>query len=88
MHGIKYTFGKIYNFAGSGQAGYGGDGGKADLAQLNGPAGLAIDKDDNIYIAEIYNNTIRKVDVITNVITTVAGCGLQGFDGDGGLKEG
>ncbi len=85
MHDIKYTFGKIFSFAGTGQVGYSGDGGKADLAHLNGPAGLAIDKDDNIYIAEINNNTIRKVDAITNIITTVAGCGLQGFHGDGGL---
>ncbi|QHQ60821.1 hypothetical protein Ana3638_08620 [Anaerocolumna sedimenticola] len=85
MHEIKYTYGIIYSFAGTGKAGYSGDGEKADLAQLNGPAGLAIDKDDNIYIAEIHNSTIRKVDAITNHITTVAGCGLQGFNGDGGL---
>jgi len=85
MQSINYSLGKIYNFAGTGQAGYSGDGEKADLARLNGPAGLAIDKDDNIYIVEILNHTVRKVDAITNVITTVAGCGLQGFDGDGGL---
>jgi sugar lactone lactonase YvrE len=85
MHDVKYTFGKIYRFAGTGIAGYSGDGEQADLAQLNGPAGLAIDKDDNVYIAEIHNHVIRKVDAITNQITTVAGCGLQGFSGDGGL---
>lgn len=85
MHRINYTFGKIHNYAGTGQAGYGGDGGKADFAQLNGPAGLAVDKDNNVYIVEIHNNTVRKVDATTNIITTVAGCGLQGFNGDGGL---
>lgn len=81
----KYLYGRIYNFAGTGKAGYSGDGEKADRAQFNGPAGLAIDQYDNIYIAEIHNNAIRKIDAITNLITTVAGCGVKGFHGDGGL---
>ncbi len=85
MQDINYSLGKIYNFAGTGKPGYSGDGDNSDLAQLNGPAGLAIDKNDNIYIAEVFNNTIRKVEVITNRITTVAGCGIQGFQGDGEL---
>jgi DNA-binding beta-propeller fold protein YncE len=58
---------------------------KADIAQLNGPAGLAIDKDNNIFIAEMHNHVIRKIDARTRIITTVAGCGLKGFAGDDGL---
>ena len=81
----KYINGKIYNFAGTGIAGYHGDGGKADTAELNGPAGLAIDEDNNIYIAEIHNNIIRRIDSKTKIITTIAGCSLRGYDGDGKL---
>ena len=86
MHNdIKWTKGTIHRFAGIGIPGYRGDGEKADLAELNGPAGLSIDKDNNVYVAEIHNNTIRKIDAISGIISTVAGCGLRGFDGDGGL---
>jgi DNA-binding beta-propeller fold protein YncE len=74
----KYLNGRIYHFAGTGIAGYSGDGDLAMNAQLNGPAGLAIDKDDNIYIAEIHNHVVRKIDAGTNIITTVAGCGIIG----------
>ncbi|MCC5466522.1 NHL domain-containing protein [Pelosinus baikalensis] len=82
---IKWTKGTIHRFAGTGAAGYSGDGEKADIAQLNGPAGLAVDKNDNVFVAEMHNHVIRKVDVGTGMITTVAGCGAKGFDGDGGL---
>lgn len=85
VHNKKYLKGKIYTVAGTGKAGYSGDGGKANLAELNGPAGLAVDKEDNIYIAEIHNHIIRKVDTKTNIITTVVGCGVKGFHGDGKL---
>lgn len=81
----KWANGTIYRFAGTGVAGYGGDGEKADAAHLNGPAGLAVDKDNNVYVAEIHNNTIRKIDYKTRIISTVAGCGYKGFEGDGGL---
>jgi hypothetical protein len=74
----------IYRYAGTGIAGYGGDGDKAEMAQLNGPAGLAIDKDDNVFTAEIHNNVISRIDAKTGIISTVAGCGLKGYDGDGG----
>lgn len=80
----KYLLGMIYNFTGTGKPGYSGDGKKADMAQINGPAGLAVDKDDNVYIAEIHNNVIRKIDAKTNIISTVAGCGIRSFCGDGG----
>ncbi|MDO0825995.1 hypothetical protein [Desulfosporosinus nitroreducens] len=81
----KWTKGTIYRFAGTGIAGYHGDGGEANTAQLNGPAGLAIDKDNNIFIAEMHNHVIRKIDAKTRIISTVAGCGSKGFAGDGEL---
>src|SRR5579863_10077290 len=67
-------------------AGYTGDGGPATLATLNYPAGLAIDSQDNIYIADYYNNAVRKIDALTGIITTVVGnnTGLGGYSGDGG----
>lgn len=58
----KYLFGKIDTIAGNGEAGYSGDGEDASRARLNGPAGLAIDKEDNVYIAELQNHAIRKID--------------------------
>ena len=68
---------------GTGSGGYTGDGGDAAVAQLNGPCSLDIDSDGNIYFQESYNNTVRKVDATTNVISTVVGTGTQGYSGDG-----
>lgn len=81
---VKWIEGTIYRYAGTKTPGYSGDGLWADEAQINGPAGLAIDSSNNVYIAEIHNHIIRKIDAKTNRITTVAGCGCKGFDGDGG----
>lgn len=81
----KFLFGKIDTIAGIGEAGYSGDGEDARRARLNGPAGLAIDKEDNVYIAEVHNHIIRKINKKTHLITTVVGCGVSGFDGDGEL---
>ncbi len=68
--------------AGNGTWGFSGDGGKATSAQLNWPSGLAVDRDGNLYIADISNHRIRKVSA--GVITTVAGSWASGFGGDGG----
>ncbi len=70
---------------GSGITGYAGDGGLATAATLNSPERIAIDAANNLYIADEYNFVVRKVDANTNIITTVAGSGVQGFSGDGGL---
>ncbi|MGO0063287.1 cadherin-like beta sandwich domain-containing protein [Brevibacillus fluminis] len=77
------TSGKITTVAGTGAAGYGGDGGPATSAQLNFPDGVEVDKDGNIYIADSFNHRVRKVDT-TGKITTVAGTGTAGYGGDGG----
>lgn len=81
----KWRNGTIKRFAGTGAPGNNGDHGLAALAQLNGPAGLAIDINDNVYVAEIGNSKIRRIDTKTNIITTIAGNGQAGFSGDGDL---
>lgn len=79
--------GTIVRIAGTGGAGYSGDGGPASAAVLNDPSGLALDGAGNLYIADTGNNAIRKISAATGIITTVAGSlnGTQGFAGDGGL---
>ena len=75
--------GIINTFAGTGVAGYFGDGGPATLAQLKGPNGVAVDAAGNVYIGDAGNYVIRVVDPAGN-INTYAGNGTQGFTGDGG----
>lgn len=76
--------GIISEVAGNGVGGYSGDGGQATAAEVNGPASLACDGANNVYIGDWYNNRIRKINVSTGIITTVAGTGVAGFSGDGG----
>jgi len=80
---IDWQNGRIYRYAGTGEPGYYGDGGPACSAKLNGPAGLAIDKKDNVYVADLINCVIRKIDIRTGIITTIAGSGQKGYEGDG-----
>lgn len=61
----------ITTVAGNGKTGFSGDGGKATAARLNLPVNLTFDKNQNIYIADTYNNSIRKIDTNTGVITTI-----------------
>jgi len=77
------TNGVITRAAGTGGGGYYGDGGAATNANLNYPQGVATDCAGNLYIADMYNWRIRKVDT-NGLITTVAGNGIAGFSGDGG----
>ncbi|MBI6545683.1 MAG: hypothetical protein HY692_02755, partial [Cyanobacteria bacterium NC_groundwater_1444_Ag_S-0.65um_54_12] len=69
--------GIITTAAGSGSAGFSGDGGPATAAQLNRPNGVTVDNDGNVYIADTDNHRIRKLD--NTVITTVAGNGTAGY---------
>lgn len=74
--------GVITTVAGTGAAGYGGDGGAATAAEVSGPTGLSFDGVGNMYIADTGNNRVRKVDS-AGVITTVAGNGASGVGSDG-----
>ena len=76
--------GTIETIAGNGTAGYSGDGGPASNAILFFPFGLFIDKQNNIFFVEGGNGVVRKIDGATGLISTVVGCGVQGFSGDGG----
>jgi len=76
--------GNISTVAGDGERGYSGDGGAAVSAKLNNPMWVALDSAGNLYIADTSNNVIRKVDVASGNITTVAGDSSVGVAGDGG----
>ena len=74
--------GTITTVAGTGDEGFGGDGGPATAAQLNAPAGMTLDDSGNLYIGDYDDHRIRKV-APDGTITTVAGTGIPGFSGDG-----
>jgi len=75
--------GIITTVAGTGEAGFSGDGGPATAAKLDGPDSVAFDEAGNLYIDDNHTNRIRRVDR-SGIITTVAGTGEPGFSGDGG----
>ena len=79
----RVSNGTISTVAGNGTQGFSGDNGPATSAQLNAPSNVAVDSAGNIYMADKFNNRIRKV--VNGVITTVAGNGTAGFGGDNGL---
>ncbi|MES2704781.1 MAG: T9SS type A sorting domain-containing protein [Bacteroidota bacterium] len=75
---------KINTFAGTGTAGYNGDGGAATGKQLNGPYSVAVDAAGNVYVVDFFSLRVRKV-ATNGVITTVAGTGSLGYTGDGSI---
>ena len=76
--------GIISTIAGTGTAGFNGDNIPATTAKLNEPDAVQLDSLGNLYIVDAANNRIRKVDVNTGVITTVAGNGSGNYSGDSG----
>jgi secreted PhoX family phosphatase len=94
FYGQAMTAGDIYTVAGTGDAGYSGDGGPATAAELDNPDGVAVDQAGNLVIGDTYNNVIRVVAARTGTfygqamtaedIYTVAGDGTDGYAGDGG----
>ena len=76
--------GNISTVAGNGTAGYSGDNGLETAANLSVPEAVAVDSAGNIYIADTFNNVIRRVSASTGYISTVAGTGTRGYSGDGG----
>jgi uncharacterized repeat protein (TIGR01451 family) len=82
---VDIATGIISTYAGaSTQGGYSGDGGPATLATFFYPSGIAFDSQDNLYIADYYNDVIREVYAATGIVNTVIGNGLTGYSGDGG----
>ncbi|MFN8207892.1 MAG: T9SS type A sorting domain-containing protein [Bacteroidales bacterium] len=75
----------LTEIAGDGSQGYNGDGIQALTARLNGPTGLALDTAGNLFIADKYNHRIRKLNLATGIISTIAGTGASGFSGDSSL---
>jgi uncharacterized protein (TIGR03437 family) len=75
--------GTITTLAGDGQARFGGDNGPARQASFNQPTGLRVYK-GGVYVADGGNNRIRRIDLATGIITTVAGNGAADYSGDGG----
>jgi sugar lactone lactonase YvrE len=76
--------GIITTVAGNGTSGFSGDGGPATSASLKFPEAVAVDPQDDLFIADFPNQRIRRVDGTTGIISTVAGNGTSGFSGDGG----
>ncbi len=74
----------IVTIAGNGSAGFSGDSGPASAAQINNPYGLRVGPDGAMYICEIGNHRIRRIDLKTGIISTFAGTGEKGNSGDGG----
>src|SRR5205085_12111469 len=74
--------GIINTIAGTGTAGFSGDGASPMAAQLNNPAGVAVDATGNLYIADTSNNRVRRV-TPNGIISTIVGTGTAGSSGDG-----
>ncbi len=76
--------GIIETVAGTGQRGYAGDGGDALLATFNAPKEMAVDAASNVLIVDTETHVIRRIDAESGIVTTIAGTGVAGGDGDGG----
>jgi len=81
---VDATTGLISTLAGTGTAGYNGDGVAGTSAKLNGPSGVAVDAAGNVFIADVNNHRVRRVDAGTGLISTIAGTGAFGYSGNGG----
>jgi len=77
---------KITTLAGAGGYGFAGDGGPANMAQINTPTGLAVDPNGNVYFVDLYNARVRMVSS-SGAISTVAGTGAVSYSGDGGAAQ-
>ena len=80
---VTVSTGIITTIAGTGYYGFSGDNGLAINAQVYGPEGIALDNSGNVYIADTWNNRIRKINSSTGIITTIAGDSIQGYNSDG-----
>ncbi|MBI4870617.1 MAG: hypothetical protein HY814_03525 [Candidatus Riflebacteria bacterium] len=74
--------GDILTIAGTGKPGFSGDGGPAFTAQLNRPSSLALDSRGRLLVADLFNHRVRRIDLVTGQIETVAGNGRMDFSTD------
>ena len=81
---VDATTGVVETIAGTGENLSAGDGGPAVEASLTNPFGLAVDETGAIYVFDTEAHSIRRIDPVTNTITTVVGTGERGYSGDGG----
>ena len=81
---VERGSGVIITIAGTGAEGYSGDGGPATAATFNQPYSLQVDTNDDVYVVDRLNYVIRKIAASTGIVTTVAGTGQPGYNGDGG----
>jgi hypothetical protein len=81
---VTVSTGIITTIAGTGTPSYSGDNGAATSATFVNPFGVALDSAGNVYIVDNTNQRIRKVTVLTGIITTIAGTGLESYSGDNG----
>lgn len=81
---VEFEIRKIRTVVGTGEKGYAGDGGSAIECLIGEAYGCAFDINGNLYICDGRNHTVRRIDKVTQVITTVAGTGGAGYSGDGG----
>jgi hypothetical protein len=93
MYVIELTRGCLHRILPSGELetwreahppGYGGDGGPVAAAAFNGPHNCVVAADNGLLIADSWNHCVRRVDLTTRVVATLAGTGTQGFSGDSG----
>ena len=85
---IDTKTGVISTIAGTGKLGFGGDGGPATAALLNQPHSIGLDPAGDLYICDIVNHRIRKVEMKSGILTTFAGTGAKGATKDGAKLEG
>jgi len=81
---VAAASGLIATIAGTGAAGFGGDGGAATAARLDLPTALALDAAGDVVVADTGNHRVRRIAAATGAITTIAGNGMEGYSGDGG----
>ncbi len=82
---VTVSTGIITTIAGTGTSSFSGDSGQATSATLKGPYGVAVDSSGNVYVADYFNNRIRKVMISTGIITSIAGSSTSaGYSGDNG----
>ncbi len=84
---IDRKSGRIFTVAGTGEEGFSGDGGPAKSAKLREPGDLAFDAAGNLYVSDLGNNRVRRIDAKSGVIDTFMGTGFVSFTADGSTAK-